>query len=308
MNQRPLGRSDLSVSRIGLGCVTFGREIDEKTSFEIMDYATSQGINLFDTAGSYGGGESERIIGRWLRDRGCRDRIVLQSKLKPRYTREHIRASLEESLARLAVDHIDVYMLHEFDSLTPLEETMHALTLSIRSGKIGVAGCSNFTIEQMQTARTIENHNAPFRFEVVQPMYNLVARQIEADLLPYCRENRIGVTSYSPLGAGFLTGKYSRDTNMVSRGSRFDVVPGHRDIYFTPTNFSILEGLKLLSAQVGIPTSRLALGWVLRNEDVDSVLVGGTSVAHIQNALEALQSELDPKLITKLDELSARID
>jgi aryl-alcohol dehydrogenase-like predicted oxidoreductase len=304
MKQRPLGRSDLSVSRIGLGCVTFGREIDEKTSFEVMDYAFSQGINLFDTAAAYGGGESERIIGRWLRDRGCRERIVLQSKVRPPYTREHIRASLEESLARLAVDHIDVYMLHQFDPLIPLEEAMHALTLSIRSGQVKAAGCSNFTTEQLQAADNIEKHSALSRFEVVQPMYNLLARQIEADLLPYCSENSIGVTSYSPLGAGFLTGKYSPDANAISRGSRFDVVPGHCDIYFTPSNFAIVEKLKLLSARTRIPTFRLALGWVLRNADVDSVLVGGTSAAHIQNAIEALQSELDPELIIEIDKLS----
>lgn len=307
MNQRPLGRSGLSVSRIGLGCVTFGREIDEKTSFAIMDYAFNQGINLFDTAGAYGGGASERIIGRWIRDRACRERIVLQSKVKPPYTCEHIRAALEESLARLAVDHVDVYMLHEFDPSMPWEETMSALTLSIQSGQIGASGCSNFTAAQLQTANDIAKCNALSRFEVVQPMYNLVARQIEADLLPYCRENSIGVTSYSPLGAGFLTGKYP-NANNISSGSRFDVAPGHRDIYFTPSNFSAVERLKRLASDVAIPAAQLALAWVLSNRSVDSVLVGATSVAHIQNAIEALQLKLEPELQGLLSSCSSPAD
>lgn len=304
MELRQLGNSGLRVSRIGLGCVTFGREIDEKLSFQIMDYAFAQGITLFDTAAAYGDGDSERIIGRWLRNRRCRDQIVLQSKVKPRFTRDHIHSSLENSLGRLDIDRLDIYLLHEFDQTVPLEETMDAMTAAVSSGRVSLIGSSNFTTEQLVRAEIICDGAGFARFKVVQPIYNLLAREIETELIPYCREHAVGIVSYSPLAAGFLTGKYTQAADAIPHGSRFDVKPGHQDLYFRQENFIFVDKLRRLAAQSGISMPRLALGWALRNNDVDSILVGGTSVSHISNAIDALSSGISPELASLLDEWS----
>ncbi len=301
IERRPMGRTGLQVSRIGLGCVTFGREIDEETSFRIMDYAVLQGLNLFDTAEAYGGGASELIIGRWLRDRKCRNQIILQTKVKPTFTRKLIHESLERSLDRLGVDCTDIYLLHEFDDLTPLAEAMDAMTQAVASRRVRAAGCSNFALQQLCTSEEISRVNGLTRFEIVQPVYNLLARDIESGLLAYCREKEVGVVTYSPIAAGFLTGKYARGSKAVPPGSRFDAIPGHRDIYFRPENFAVVEKLRELSIRSGIPMSRLALGWALRNGSVDSILVGARSITHIQNAIQALRSPLDPKLTEEMD-------
>lgn len=301
MEKSVLGKSGLHASRIGLGCVTFGREIDEQTSFRIMDYAVAQAINLFDTAEGYGNGESERIVGRWLRDRGCRDRIILQTKVKPPFTLKHIQQALSGSLGRLEVDYLDIYLLHEFDRSIPIEEALYAMTLAIGSGCIRVAGCSNFKLGQLSAAERIAEERGYARFMVIQPVYNLLAREIESGLLQYCKENKIAVVSYSPLAAGFLTGKYAHSMRTAPQGSRFSLVPGHRDLYFSPRNFALLEKLRRIADDNGTTMSRLALGWVLHNSSLDSILVGATSVSHVRNAIEALQSELDSGLAKEMD-------
>lgn len=311
MEQRPLGRSNIQVSRLGLGCVTFGREVDEDTSFAILDRAIEQGINFFDTAEAYGGGQarvyrrqemgvddvrektgemhsSEKILGRWLRARGCRDRIVLQTKISRDFTRAHLPKALNASLERLQTDYVDSYLLHAFDSSVPLEETLEALSEARAAALIRAAGCSNFSAGQLRSALEISRRDSLIRFEVVQPIYNLVAREIENDLIPLCRAEQIAVTPYSPLGAGFLTGKYTPDRGRIPPGTRFDVIPDHADIYFSDRNFALVERLRQLSQTTGHSMARFALAWVLRNPDLTSVLIGATSAAHIDNAVETL--------------------
>jgi len=310
MEQKCLGRSGLSISRVGLGCVTLGREIDERLSFRLLDHALTNGINLLDTAESYGGGDaqvhrlktlgisevrektdemhsSEKIIGRWLTSRRCRNRVVIQTKISGHYGRSKIKDSIDASLKRLKTDWIDIYLLHSYSDKSSLAEAVEALDRAVQEGKIRAAGCSNFSSEQIGNALVISGSSRSERFEAVQSIYNLVFREIENDVIPLCLEHNIGVIGYSPLGAGFLTGKYStRDA--IPKGSRFDIKPGHADIYFRPDNFLLLERLRKLSRAVGTPMSRLALAWALSNSDLTSVLIGATSLAHIDNGVIAM--------------------
>lgn len=312
MEQRRVGRTDIFVSRLGLGCVTFGREIDEAESFRLLDQAVDGGITLLDTAEGYGGGNaqlyrqktlgvsdvrersdemhsSEKIIGRWLRARRGREQVVIQTKISSGYGSEAIRRAIDESLTRLQSEWIDLYLLHQFDASIPLAEAIEALDHAVQAGKIRAFGCSNFTATQLRAALDVSQARELHRFEVTQPVYNLVAREIEAELLPLCEQQQIGVITYSPLAAGFLTGKYTPDRHAIPKGSRFDVIPGHADIYFHEQSFRTLDRLRELAAATGIPMARLALGWALNNQSIAAVLIGATAPAHIANGLTALQ-------------------
>lgn len=310
MKVRTLGSTGLRVGRIGLGCTTFGREIDEPTCFAIMDHALENGITLFDTAEAYGGAEakqyrknylgiednrevsaeshsSEKIIGRWLKSRDCRDQIVLCSKVTTNHNSEHVAQALEASLERLQTDYVDIYMFHSFDADTEVDERVAAIDSAVRSGKARHAGCSNYDAAQLREALDASRRAGLRTFEVIEPNYNLVVRDIEQETLPLCSENNIGVMSYSPLGAGFLTGKYTPDRDAFPERTRFHVIPGHADIYFSDRNFATVEKLQAFADRVSIPALRLAIGWALQNPVVDTVLAGARSTAHLDNAIAA---------------------
>src|SRR5262245_46415425 len=207
---RQLGKSALQVSSIGLGCVTFGREIDQATAFTVMDRALERGVTLFDTAEAYAGGRSEEVVGRWLAERGHRDRLVLATKVAGTLNRARVLTSAEASLRRLQTDRIDLFQVHHWDKTTPLEETLEALDLLLVQGKARAIGCSNYAAWQLCKALWRQEVHGWGRFESVQPNYNLVVREIETELLPLCADQQVSVLSYSPLGTGFLTGKYSQ--------------------------------------------------------------------------------------------------
>ncbi len=292
MKKIQVGRAGLEVSRIGLGCVTFGREIDERQACAVLDYAMERGINLFDTAEAYG--QSEAILGRWLKSNGLRDQVVLQTKvLRPARLREALATSLE----RLQTDRVDLYLFHRYDSETPLEQSLAAMAEAVDGGTVHVAGCSNFNAAQLAEAERL----APGLLQTIQPIYNLVRREIEAELLPLCA--RLGVTaiSYSPLGAGFLAGKYRPDAPFPP-GTRFDRVPGHTNEYFSERNFAIVEKLRALAEETGLSMVRLAMGWALAQPQMGGVLIGARHPGHIDNALA---EPLPPELLSRLDALSA---
>ena len=324
IQEKLLGKTGFEVNRVGLGCVTFGREIDEATSFRIMDYALDKGITLFDTAEGYGGGEardyrrnllgledtrevsgelhsSEKIIGRWLKTRQCRDQVILQTKIATNFTAAHIAEALDASLQRLQTDTIDIYLFHSFDPHTSLEESLLAMTLAVKAGKIRVAGCSNFTADQLRRALNITQRYGFTRLEVIQPVYNLVHRDIEKDILPLCREQEIAAITYSPLGAGFLSGKYTPDRKAFPQASRFNVIPGHADEYFNNRNFRVVEQLRQMAETTRVPMVRLALGWVLRNPDVTSVLVGARTTSHLENALLAQEMDFSEQWLSEMN-------
>jgi aryl-alcohol dehydrogenase-like predicted oxidoreductase len=291
MNYRTLGKSGLKVSSIGLGCVTFGREIDEATSFQVMDHAIERGITLFDKAEAYAKGASETTVGNWIKSRGLRDKIVLATKVTPPLDAARIQTAVEDSLRRLQVDVIDLYQLHAFDKNTPLEETLATLAKLVEQGKIRYLGCSNFAAWQLCKALWKADVAGLPRLESVQPNYNLAIRDIETELLPLCADQEIGVITYSPLGAGFLTGKYTRDKTAPA-GTRFDIMPGHWNVYDSERSFQRMEKLRELAAASGSTMIHLALAWVIGQPGVTSVLIGCRNTAQVDQAFEAEQQGL----------------
>jgi len=283
---RKLGTSDLNVSSIALGCVTFGREIDAATSFAVLDRAMDCGINLLDTAAVYGNGASETVLGQWLKERKLHDRVVVATKVSKRLGGDAVRDSVEASLRRLGTDRIDLLQAHSWDAETPLDETLEAFDGLVREGKVRYVGCSNWDADEIRRSLEIQSSHGWARLMSVQPMYNLVDRSIEHDLLALCAERQIGVMTYSPLGAGFLTGKY-RPGGAVPEGTRFDVIPGHQDIYFTERGFRVVEELERISLESGHSMVKLAIAWVLHQSGVTSVLIGARRPEHVDQAFEA---------------------
>jgi 1-deoxyxylulose-5-phosphate synthase len=300
MEQRQLGNTDLTVSSIGMGCVTFGREIDRDTSFKVLDRAFDRGITLFDTAEAYAKGASESVLGDWIADRGVRDQIVLATKVIGPLTRNHIVAAAEESLSRLRTDVIDLYQLHVWDDATPLDETMSALDTLVKSGKVRYIGCSNWSAWQLAKSLLLCQSSSLARMSSVQPPYNLVERDIEPNLLPLCADQQIGVISYSPLAAGFLTGKYGRG-QQVPQGTRFDVIPEHQPLYFTDRGYTALNRLEKAAERSGRSMVQTALAWVLHQPNITSMLIGARNTDQVDQAFEAEQLDLDDSLREILD-------
>lgn len=286
MDYRTLGRSGLSVSAIGLGGATFGREIDQPAAFAVLDRALERGITLYDTAEAYSAGRSEEIVGRWIAERGVRDQIVLATKVAAPLSAARVAASAEASLRRLGVDSVDLFQLHSWDATTPLEETLAALAGLVQSGRARAVGCSNVAAWQLCKALWRQDVAGWPRLESVQPVYNLAKREIEAELLPLCADQQVGVITYSPLGAGFLTGKYHQG-GPVPSGTRFDVAPGHQQIYFNDGCYAAMERLRAASASLGVPMARLGLAWVLSRPGITTTLVGARSPAQVDQAFEA---------------------
>ena len=302
MEIRQLGNSELHVSSIGLGSVTFGREIDAEESFSVIDYAMDRSINLIDTAEVYSAGGSEKVLGQWLSRSSNRQKVVLGTKIVPPLGRERILQVAEDSLRRLQTDVIDLYQLHAFDADTPLEETMDALNTLVQQGKVRYLGCSNFDAWQICKALWIADVNDLAPMVSVQPNYSLAIRDIEAELLPFCADQNIGVTSYSPLGAGFLTGKYTK-TWTAPKGTRFDVMPDHWDIYENDTSMRRMEGLRDIAAETGISMVQLALAWAIGQPGITSVLIGCRTLSHVDQAFQAEEMGLTQELRDRLNAL-----
>ena len=290
----------MKVSSIGMGCVTFGREIDERTSFAVLDRARERGINLLDSAAAYAAGASETVLGKWLSDRGCRDEVVLATKVNGILTREHVLRSAEESLTRLRTDRIDLYQLHHWDDETPLEETLGTLAELVDAGKIRAVGCSNWQAWQLAKALLVNERGEGAAIQSVQPPYNLVQREIEADMLPLCLDQDVGVISYSPLAAGFLAGKYRRDGE-VPKGTRFDVIPEHQPIYFTDHGYGVLDRLDAAARDTGRSLVELSLAWALSRANLTSVLIGARNLGQVDQAFDALNLQLPEGVLDSFD-------
>ena len=299
MEYRQLGRSDLKVSALGLGAVTFSREIDEATVFPIIEYALERGINLIDTAEAYNKGGSESMVGSWLKASGKRDQVILATKLIPPLTAERIPQAAEASLRRLQTDVIDLYQIHVFDNNTPMDESLAALGKLVKEGKVRYLGCSNFAAWQLCKALwRADAHGLP-RLESAQPNYNLAIRDIEQEMLPLCADQQIGVISYSPLGAGFLTGKYSKSWT-APQGTRFDIIPDHWEIYENARSMERMEKLRRKAVESGRSMVQLALAWVLGQPGITSTLIGSRTTAHIDQVFEAAEAGLSAELRAEL--------
>lgn len=302
MEYRRLGQSGLVVSSIGLGCVTFGREVDEASSFAVMDRALESGITLFDTAEAYAGGRSEEILGRWIAERGARDTIVLTTKVRPPFGKSRVVESAEGSLRRLGTEVIDLFLLHSWDPSAGLDDTLEGLDLLVRQGKVRAVGCSNFAAWQLCKALWRQDVRGWARMEAVQPNYNLVVRDIETELLPLCADQQVGVISYSPLGGGFLTGKYSRQ-GAIPAGARFEVVPGMQPIYLHDAGFRVLAGLEAAACRLGTSAPLLALAWAIQSPGVTSVLIGARTPGQVDQALAADAVDMPDELRAELNAL-----
>jgi len=313
MEYRQLGGSGVSVSRLGLGCVTFGREIDESAAFAVADRALERGITLFDTADAYGGGASEAVLGKWIEARGIRDRVTICTKVGGPTSADpadrgcagaRIRWNLDASLRRLRVDHVDLYLVHCWDAGVPPRETLEALSEAVGLGKARAIGCSNYAGWQLCRMLWLAEVHDLRRMEVIQPPLSLALgrHEFETELRSLCLDQGMGVMTYSPLGAGFLTGKYGRG-DVIPAGARFDVIPGHQPLYFSEVNFQIVEGLQRLAAREGVTVPTLAIAWVLHQPGVTTTLVGARSSAHIDQAITTLEFPMTDELLAELGNL-----
>ena len=284
--------------RIGLGSSTFGREIDRTAAFAVLDHAMAHGITFLDTAALYSAGESERIIGAWLAERRpAPGEVFLATKIYPPFTEAAMTAAFEGSLQRLGVDSIDLLYLHKWDDSAAKAEAVQTLDSFIRNGRTRAIGASNFTAEQFAATWRLQESLAVARFGFLQNNHSLAVRGVDAAVRAFCAQHAISIVTYSPLGAGFLTGKHRRG---VESGSRFEVSPGHRDIYFHDACWHRLDVLEKTAARTGISQVKLALAWVFHQQGIDRVLIGCRRPGHIEQALAAIAFN-DPALFAELE-------
>jgi aryl-alcohol dehydrogenase-like predicted oxidoreductase len=298
-----LGQSGLKVSRICLGTMTFGAGADERMSFRLMDRYVELGGSFLDTADQYSAGLSEEIVGRWIKARGVRDRIVLATKV---YTmmgptsndgglsRIHIQRGVEDSLRRLQTDVIDLYQIHRWDSGAPPEETMEALNDLVRQGKVRYIGCSNLKAWHLCKYLHIAKANHWSRFISVQPIYSALNRGIENEVLPLCAEEGLGVIVYNPLAGGVLTGKYSRE-QAPPGGTRLGDVQVYQGRYFTENALDIVDRFVRAAQALEVTPAQLALAWVLAEPRVTCPIVGARTLGQLDDTLGGLVLSLNPE-------------
>lgn len=272
-------------SKPGLGCVTFGREIDELASFQIMDYAYLKGIREFDTAVAYGNGLSESIVGKWLQVQGTLDEtIIISTKILPPYTPEQIKLTVDESLRRLRKERVDVLYLHRWDESLFNSEAWILLDKLVKGGKVNNIGVSNFNTEQLDYAINIQKDLGLSGIGYLQNNNNFAVSDLNEVMKETCRINNIRIVTFSPLGAGFLTGKHLKQ---VQEGSRFAKMPAHQLIYFNEGARQRLYKILKIADLTGYSAVHLALAWAFHQKDIYSVLIGGRTIEHLDQAFAA---------------------
>jgi aryl-alcohol dehydrogenase-like predicted oxidoreductase len=305
---RRLGRTSLELSRIGLGCGNFGgigsapelfgRGETEKEASALMDAAWAAGVNFFDTAASYGGGRSESWVGRWRRDRGAD--VVLSTKVFWSVTgdptdrglsRDRVLRELEGSLGRLGVDRVQMYLTHEPDPDTPIEETLQALDELVRAGKVEAIGASQIGASELLEALQVSDTNASARFDWVQNELNLLDPRGQDEVLAICRREGLGFTPFSPLAGGWLTGKYERDAPYPS-DSRMALRPEPYEELVRESTFRALDTFRRAADARGTEPATLAIAWLLAHPDVTAVVVGPRRPEQLRSALEAVELRL----------------
>ena len=320
MEHARLGRSGLQVSRLCLGTMTFGLQSDEATGFAIMDRAAEAGVDFLDTSDAYplGGdlasrGRTEEIIGRWMA--GKRDQFIIATKcfaptgpapFDAGNSRKHIMSAVEASLRRLQTDYIDLYQLHGYDHNTPIDETLSALDDLVHSGKVRYVGCSNFLTYQLVRAIGCSETLRLARFDSVQPRYNLLFRQIEREMLPFCEEDGVGVISYNPIAGGLLSGKHNASAP-PPEGSRFTLGwagEAYQDRYWHEREFETVEALRKLADQAGVSLVTLSVAWVLANKAITAPIIGASRPDQLDASVAAAEYKLDPDLKRQMDELT----
>jgi aryl-alcohol dehydrogenase (NADP+) len=314
------GRTGLQVSRLCLGTMTFGLQCDEKTSFAILDAAAGHGITFLDTADAYplgdkleNMGRTEEILGKWLR--GRREQFVVATKCSGKVgpaawnqgtSRKHVMRAIDDSLRRLGTDYVDLYQVHHFDANTPVDETVEAFDAVVKAGKARYVGVSNYHAYRVARALGRSEALGLAKLVSVQPRYNLLFRQIERELLPFCAEEGLAVIPYNPLAGGLLTGKHRRAAP-PPEGTRFTLgaaAKTYTERYWQEREFDTVDAFVKLAKESGLEPATLALAWVLANPAITAPLIGASRPEQLKANLAAAELKLDAALKAKLDELS----
>lgn len=314
MEKRQLGQSSLHVYPITFGGNVFGWTADEKTSFDLLDRFVGGGFNFIDTADVYSrwhpgnsGGESEVIIGNWLKARGHRDRIILATKLgiemapgKKGLSRKYMMQAVEDSLRRLKTDYIDLYQSHRDDPDTPIEETLSAYADLIKQGKVREIGASNFTADRLAASLKISTEKGLPRYQSLQPQYSLVERaEFEGPLEDLCLKEKVGVIGYYSLASGFLTGKYRSKADMEgrTRGSRVEK-------YLNDYGFGVIAALDDVAKRYNAKPGQIAIAWLIARPSVTAPIASATNQAQLDELMAAAEIKLDAAAIQQIDAAS----
>jgi aryl-alcohol dehydrogenase-like predicted oxidoreductase len=315
MDYVKLGNTGLKVSQLCLGCMTYGSKkwrewvLEENESRPFFKQALDSGINFFDTANVYSLGVSEEITGRALRDFARRDEVVIATKLFNKMrdepngkglSRKAIFTEIDASLKRLGTDYVDLYQIHRWDYDTPIEETLEALHDVVRAGKARYIGASSMFAWQFAKALYTSDLHGWTRFVSMQNQLNLVYREEEREMLPLCRDQKIGVIPWSPLARGFLAGKWKKGEDGTTRSRTDDY---GRSMYTRDSDYDIADRLTEIAKSLGLPNMQVALAWVLQKPGITSPIIGASKPGHLEDALGALNVKLDADTVRKLEEL-----
>lgn len=315
MKKRRLGNSGLEVAPLALGGNVFGWTADERTTFKILDAFTAAGCNLVDTADMYSrwvpgnkGGESETLLGKWVRRSGNRGKILIATKVgmemgpdRKGLSKSYILRAVEDSLRRLQTDHIDLYQSHTDDTETPLEDTLEAYAQLIRQGKVRAIGASNYTADRLARALEVSERSGYPSYQCLQPLYNLFDRaDYETELEPLCLEKGLGVIPYFSLASGFLTGKYRSEKDLANR-PRAEMVKK----YMNERGFRILDALDQVADQYHTVPAVVSIAWLIARPGITAPIASATSLDQLTALIEATKLALDPSSIELLDLASA---
>ncbi len=317
MEYKRLGTTGIKISKFVLGTMQMGWRVEEEESFKIMDKAIDLGINCFDSADIYSywsdnsyPGKTETIIGKWLKDRGTRDNLILATKLRGAMSddindrglsRRHIHQAITGSLKRLQTDWIDLYQIHSFDNDVPVEETLQTLNLLVESGTVNYIGASNIHPWMLVESFWVSEQKGYARFETVQPPYSIVRRMlVEHQMFHVIKKYGLGVIPYSPLAGGFLTERYSRD------GPKPDTPrsEGAEKRYFTDKRWKIHETVREIAEAKEVKMTQVAIAWILTKDFITAPIIGANSVEQLEENFGALEVKLDEDEIKRLDEVS----
>jgi len=314
MQYTNLGTTGLKISRIGLGCMSYGDPawrswvLDEATARPHFRTALEAGINFFDTADMYSNGVSEEVTGRLLKEMAVREDYVLATKVffplapgpnRSGLSRKHVLAALDASLERLGHDYVDLYQIHRWDPATPIEETLDALDTVVRSGRVRYLGASSMAAWQFQKALYTAREHGWHRFVSMQNHYNLVYREEEREMIPLCLDQGVGVIPWSPLARGFLTGSRTREAMRTTTRAGDDEYADK--LYYKEEDFRVLDAVFEVSRARGVSPAQIAFAWVASRPGVDAPIVGVTKERHLEELLAALEIELTSEEVEKLE-------
>lgn len=319
MKYKILGNTGLTISELCLGTMTFGGkgywtaigQLPQEPVDEIVKRSIEAGINFIDTANVYSEGLSEEMTGKAIRNLSLnRDDLVIATKVRGKMgegpnntglTRKHIIQQAEESLRRLNTDYIDLYQIHGYDPLTPLEETLRALDDLVKSGKVRYIGCSNLAAWQLMKALSYSDHKDISKFVSLQAYYTIAGRDLERELIPLLNDQKVGLMVWSPLAGGLLSGKYSRNVQSPedSRRLNFDFPPVNKE-----KAYDIIDVMQSIAQQKGISVAQLALAWLLHQPAVTTVIIGAKKTEQLEDNLKAIEVKLTQEELQKLDEVS----